>query len=141
MDFVPTNKHVLFGHHFTSVAGAAPIVGPAIAVFWGWGPALAWIVLGTIFAAGVHDFGSLAVSVRHKARSIGTLAGDVINGRARTLFLAIIFFLLTLVNAVFAVVIGNLFVAKPGAVIPIVAGDPAGDRHRRLHLPHQVLGA
>ena len=50
VDFVPTNKHVVFGHHFTSVAGAAPIVGPAIAVFWGWGPALAWIVLGTIFA-------------------------------------------------------------------------------------------
>ncbi|GAB3344843.1 carbon starvation CstA family protein [Modestobacter lapidis] len=124
VDFVPTNKHVLFGHHFTSVAGAAPIVGPAIAVFWGWGPALAWIVLGTIFAAGVHDFGSLAVSVRHKARSIGTLAGDVINGRARFLFLAIIFFLLTLVNAVFAVVIGNLFVAQPGAVIPIVAEIP-----------------
>ena len=123
-DFVPTNKHVLFGHHFTSVAGAAPIVGPAIAVFWGWGPALTWIVLGTIFAAGVHDFGALAVSVRHKAKSIGTLAGEVINGRARRLFLAIIFFLLTLVNAVFAVVIGNLFVANPGAVIPIVLEIP-----------------
>ena len=124
VDFIPTNKHVLFGHHFTSVAGAAPIVGPAIAVFWGWGPALAWIVIGTVFAAGVHDLGSLAVSVRHKARSIGTLAGDVINGRARFLFLTIIFFLLTLVNAVFAVVIGNLFVAQPGAVIPIVAEIP-----------------
>ena len=123
-DFVPTNKHVLFGHHFTSVAGAAPIVGPAIAVFWGWGPALAWIVLGTIFAAGVHDFGALAVSVRHKAKSIGTLAGSVINARSRILFLAIIFFLLTLVNAVFAVVIGNLFVANPGAVIPIVVEIP-----------------
>jgi carbon starvation protein len=124
VDFVPTNKHVLFGHHFTSVAGAAPIVGPAIAVFWGWGPALAWIVLGTVFAAGVHDLGSLVVSVRHRAKSIGTLAGDVINGRARRLFLVIIFFLLTLVNAVFAVVIGNLFVANPGAVIPIVLEIP-----------------
>ena len=123
-DFVPTNKHVLFGHHFTSVAGAAPIVGPAIAVFWGWGPALVWIVLGTIFAAGVHDFGALVVSVRHKAKSIGTLAGSVINARARMLFLAIIFFLLTLVNAVFAVVIGNLFVANPGAVIPILVEIP-----------------
>ncbi|MDK3255829.1 carbon starvation CstA family protein [Blastococcus capsensis] len=123
-DFVPTNKHVLFGHHFTSVAGAAPIVGPAIAVFWGWGPALLWIVLGTIFAAGVHDFGALAVSVRHKAKSIGTLAGDVINGRARMLFMIIIFFLLTLVNAVFAVVIGNLFVGNPAAVIPIIVEIP-----------------
>ncbi len=124
VDFVATNKHVVFGHHFTSVAGAAPIVGPAIAVFWGWGPALAWIVLGTIFAAGVHDFGSLAVSLRHRARNIGTIAHDVISQRARTLFLLIIFFLLTLVNAVFAVVIGNLFVANPGAVIPIVAEIP-----------------
>jgi carbon starvation protein len=124
VDYVPTNRHVLFGHHFTSVAGAAPIVGPAIAVFWGWGPALAWIVLGTIFAAGAHDFGSLVVSVRHKAKSIGTLTGTVINARSRILFLIIIFFLLTLVNAVFAVVIGNLFVANPGAVIPILVEIP-----------------
>ncbi|WP_051426365.1 carbon starvation CstA family protein [Jiangella gansuensis] len=119
VDYVPTNKHVLFGHHFTSVAGAAPIVGPAIAVFWGWVPALLWVTIGTIFAAGVHDFGSLVVSVRHKAQNIGTLASEVISKRSRILFLLIIFFLLTLVNAVFAVVIGNLFVAFPGAVIPI----------------------
>jgi carbon starvation protein len=124
VDFVPTNKHVLFGHHFTSVAGAAPIVGPAIAVFWGWVPALVWVVLGTIFAAGVHDFGSLVVSVRNRAQNIGTLTRTVINPRSRTLFLLIIFFLLTLVNAVFAVVIGNLFVANPGAVIPIVLEIP-----------------
>ncbi len=124
IDFVPTNRHVLFGHHFTSVAGAAPIVGPAIAVFWGWGPALAWVVLGTVFAAGVHDFGALAVSVRHRAKSIGTLAQEVINRRARTLFLLIIFFLLTLVNAVFAVVIANLFVAYPEAVLPILLQIP-----------------
>ncbi|MQA01879.1 MAG: carbon starvation protein A [Streptosporangiales bacterium] len=124
VDFLPTNRHVLFGHHFTSVAGAAPIVGPAAAVFWGWLPALIWVVLGTIFAAGVHDFGSIAVSVRHRAKSIGTLAKDVINARARTLFLLIIFFLLTLVNAVFAVVIGNLFVAFPGAVLPILLEIP-----------------
>lgn len=124
VDYVPTNKHVLFGHHFTSVAGAAPIVGPAIAVFWGWLPALFWITLGTVFAAGVHDFGSLAVSVRHKAQSIGTLAQTVVTSRARTLFLLIIFFLLTLVNAVFAVVIGSLFVANPAAVIPIFLEIP-----------------
>jgi carbon starvation protein len=124
IDFVPTNKHVLFGHHFTSVAGAAPIVGPAIAVFWGWLPALIWVVLGTLFAAGVHDFGSIVVSVRNRAQNIGTLTRSVINPRSRTLFLAIIFFLLTLVNAVFAVVIANLFIANPGAVIPIVLEIP-----------------
>jgi carbon starvation protein len=124
VDFVPTNKHVLFGHHFTSVAGAAPIVGPAIAVLWGWVPALLWVVFGTIFAAGVHDFGSIVVSIRNRAQNIGTLTSSVINPRSRTLFLIIIFFLLTLVNAVFAVVIGNLFVNNPGAVIPIVLEIP-----------------
>jgi carbon starvation protein len=124
VDFVPTNKHVLFGHHFTSVAGAAPIVGPAIAVFWGWLPALIWIVIGTIIAAGVHDMGALVLSVRHKARGIGTLTRDVIGPRAGTLFLVLIFFLLTLVNAVFSVVIGNLLVNNPGAVIPIFGEIP-----------------
>jgi carbon starvation protein len=124
VDYVPTNRHVLFGHHFTSVAGAAPIVGPAIAVVWGWVPALLWIVLGTVFAAGVHDMGSLVVSVRNKATNIGTLAQTVINPRSRNLFLAIIFFLLTLVNAVFAIVIATLFVSSPEAVIPIFVEIP-----------------
>ncbi|HVM34027.1 MAG TPA: carbon starvation protein A [Actinomycetota bacterium] len=124
VDYVPTNKHILFGHHFTSVAGAAPIVGPAIAVFWGWLPALAWVVLGTMFAAGVHDMGSIVVSARNKAQSIGALTTTVINARSRNLFLFIIFFLLVLVNAVFAVVIGTLFVANPGAVIPIFLEIP-----------------
>ena len=65
-DFVPTNKVVLWGHHFTSVAGAAPIVGPAIAVYWGWVPAVLWVVFGTIFFAGVHDMGALwALSLIH----------------------------------------------------------------------------
>jgi carbon starvation protein len=124
VDYVPTNKHVLFGHHFTSIAGAAPIVGPSIAVVWGWLPALIWIVAGTIFAAGVHDTGSLVVSVRNKATNIGTLAQSVINPRSRTLFLAIIFFLLTLVNAVFGIVIGILFTSNPEAVIPITMEIP-----------------
>lgn len=120
VDYVPTNKHILFGHHFTSVAGAAPITGPAIAVFWGWMPALLWVVLGTIFASGVHDFGAIVVSVRNRAQNIGTLASNVITNRARTLFLVIIFFLLTLVNAVFSIVMATLFVGNPGAVIPSV---------------------
>ncbi len=119
VDFVPTNRHVLFGHHFTSVAGAAPIVGPAIAVIWGWLPAFLWVVLGTVFAGAVHDFGTLWISTRHKGNSIGTLADKIVGGRARVLFLLIIFFLLLLVNAVFAVVIANLFVANHGAVLPV----------------------
>jgi carbon starvation protein len=118
VDYVPTNKFVLWGHHFTSVAGAAPIVGPAIAVIWGWGPAFAWVILGTIFFAGVHDFGALWASVRNKGKSIGTLTGNVIGNRARNLFLVVIFLLLLMVNAAFAVVISNLLVARPTAVIP-----------------------
>jgi len=119
VDYVPTNRHVLFGHHFTSVAGAAPIVGPAIAVIWGWLPAFLWVVLGTIFAGAVHDFGTLWISTRHKGNSIGTLTEQIVGSRARVLFLLIIFFLLLLVNAVFAVVIANLLVANPGAVLPL----------------------
>lgn len=119
VDFVPTNRHVLFGHHFTSVAGAAPIVGPAIAVIWGWLPAFLWVMLGTVFAGAVHDFGALWLSVRHKANSVGTIAEHMMGSRARVLFLLIIFFLLLLVNAVFAVVIANLFMGNPGAVFPV----------------------
>jgi carbon starvation protein len=118
IDFVPTNKYILWGHHFTSVAGAAPIVGPAIAVIWGWGPAFAWVIFGTIFFAGVHDFGALWASVRNKGKSIGTLTGNVIGARARNLFLVVIFLLLLMVNAAFAVVIANLLVSTPTAVIP-----------------------
>lgn len=119
VDFVPTNRHVLFGHHFTSVAGAAPIVGPAIAVIWGWLPAFLWVVLGTIFAGAVHDFGTLWISSRHKGNSIGTLAESIVGDRARVLFLLLIFFLLLMVNAVFAVIIANLFMANPGTVLPV----------------------
>ena len=119
VDYVPTNRFVLWGHHFTSVAGAAPIVGPAIAVIWGWGPAVAWVVLGTIFFAGVHDFGALWASVRNKGKSIGTLTGNIIGARARNLFLVVIFLLLLMVNAAFAVVIANLLVSTPTSVIPV----------------------
>ncbi len=117
-DFVPTNKYVLWGHHFTSVAGAAPIVGPAIAVYWGWAPALLWVTFGSIFFAGVHDMGALWASTRHKGKSIGTLAESVIGARSRSLFLIVIFLLLLMVNAVFAVVISNSFIDTPGAVFP-----------------------
>jgi carbon starvation protein len=118
VDFIPTNKFVLLGHHFTSVAGAAPIIGPAIAVIWGWLPAFIWVIGGTVFFAGVHDFGAIWASVRNQGRSIGSLTGDVVSVRARTLFMIVIFFLLMMVNAVFAVAISNAFVATPSSVIP-----------------------
>ena len=118
IDFIPTNRVVLWGHHFTAVAGAAPIIGPAIAVVWGWLPAFIWVIGGTIFFAGVHDFGAIWASVRNEGRSVGSLTGDVVSLRARTLFMIVIFFLLMMVNAVFAVSISNAFVATPSAVIP-----------------------
>ena len=118
IDFIPTNRVVLWGHHFTAVAGAAPIIGPAIAVVWGWLPAFIWVIGGTVFFAGVHDFGAIWASVRNQGRSVGSLTGEVVSLRARTLFMIVIFFLLMMVNAVFAVAISNAFVATPSSVIP-----------------------
>lgn len=118
VDYHPTNKYILWGHHFTSVAGAAPIVGPAIAVYWGWVPAVLWVTLGTIFFAGVHDFGALWASARHQGKSIGALSEVVIGKRTRALFMIVIFLVLLMVNAVFGVVIASLFVQTPGSVFP-----------------------
>ncbi len=123
IDFVACHRHVLFGHHFCSVAGAAPIVGPAIAVIWGWLPALLWVVFGTIFIGAVHDFGALALSAKRGGRTMGDLAGDILGPRARVWFLAIIVLLTWVVIAVFAYLIAVLFshpkVGVPQAVWPV----------------------
>jgi carbon starvation protein len=118
IDYVPTNRVVLWGHHFTAVAGAAPIIGPSIAVVWGWLPAFLWVVIGTMFFAGVHDFGAIWASVRNKALSVGSLTGEVVSHRARNLFMIVVFFLLLMVNAVFAVAIAAAFIETPASVIP-----------------------
>ena len=139
VDYHPTNKYVLWGHHFTSVAGAAPIVGPAIAVYWGWVPAVLWVTFGTIFFAGVHDFGALWASARNKGKSIGALSEVVIGKRTRALFMVVIFLVLLMVNAVFGVVIANAFVGTPNSVFPawsaiavaLVIGQLV---HRKLNL-------
>ncbi len=119
IDYIPTPKAVLWGHHYTSIAGAAPIVGPALAVIWGWVPALVWVVLGTIAMGATHDFGSMVISLRHRGRSMGEISGEVISPRVRILFLLIISFLIWIVLAVFAFIIGKLFVSNPGAIFPI----------------------
>ncbi|MBS8264067.1 carbon starvation protein A [Mesobacillus boroniphilus] len=124
VDFVPTKKMILWGHHFTSVAGAAPIVGPAIAVYWGWLPAFLWVILGTVFAAGVHDFGTLVLSVRNKGQSVGTITNKLIGKRAKIMFLFIILILVLMVNAVFAWVIANLFVKFPASVLSVFLQIP-----------------
>ena len=119
LDFVPTSRPILFGHHFTSIAGAAPIIGPCVAAYWGWAPALIWVVLGTIFMGAVHDFGALVASVREQGRSIADLTAETISSRARILFLCFVLVLIWLVLAVFAMAIAGLFVAQPTSVIPI----------------------
>ena len=119
IDYVPTRRGIIFGHHYTSIAGLAPIVGPGIAIIWGWVPALIWIVFGSIFLGAVHDFGSLVVSMRAKGRSVGDLVSDLINPRVRQLFLLIIFFLLLIVIAIFALIIAILFGMYPQAVLPV----------------------
>ena len=119
VDHIPTLKSILFGHHFASIAGAAPIVGPAIGVIWGWLPAFLWVVFGTIFLGAVHDFGALVVSMRHQGKSIGELTENIIGTRARNLFLLIMFFLLLIVIAVFALVIALMFNWYPQTVFPV----------------------
>jgi carbon starvation protein len=119
IDFVPTKAEVLWGHHFSSIAGAAPILGPAMAIIWGWLPALLWIVLGVIFMGASHDFGALVLSVRHRGQTIGSLADKFISPRSRVLFLLIIFFLIWLVGAVFAFAIAGLFTKFPASILPV----------------------
>ena len=124
VDFAPTPRQVIFGHHFTSIAGTGPIVGPAIAVFWGWLPALLWVLLGSIFIGAVHDFGSLVISLRNRGQTVGEIAGRLISRRARLLFLLILFFALSVVLAVFGLVIATIFKAYPESLLPVWISMP-----------------
>ena len=123
-DYVPTTKSVVFGHHFTSIAGTGPIVGPALAVIWGWVPALLWVLFGSIFIGAVHDLGALVVSLRNKGQTVGDIAGRVLSSRARLLFLAILFLALTIVLAIFGLVIAAVFKAYPAAIFPCLIQIP-----------------
>ncbi len=124
-DFVPTKKSIVFGHHFTSIAGTGPIVGPAIAIMYGWVPALLWVILGSIFIGAVHDFGALVVSLRNGGRSVGDIAGDVINKRTRLLFLCVLFLCLLIVIAIFGLVIAAVLKQFPQAIFPCLVQIPA----------------
>lgn len=119
VDYLPTKKSVLFGHHFTSIAGLGPVVGPTIAVIWGWLPAMLWVIFGSILMGGLHDLGSIVVSMRNRGMSIGEITTRLVNHRTRLLFLLIIFFELWMVIAVFALIIAILFSMYPAAVIPV----------------------
>jgi carbon starvation protein len=119
VDYVPTKKSILFGHHFTSIAGTGPIVGPAIGVIWGWVPAMIWVFVGSIFVGAVHDFGSLIISSRKQGKSLGEITKDIVSPTSRNLFLIVIFFLLLIVIAIFAMIIGSLFIMYPASIFPV----------------------
>jgi carbon starvation protein len=125
-DYMPTPPVVLFGHHFASIAGLGPLLGPAIAVIWGWVPALLWILLGCILIGAVHDLGCLYSSIRNRARTVADIAYDVAGSRARVLFLLFGIFAIGLAMGVFVINIANLF--APGA-----GGAEGG------HVPQAVL--
>ncbi len=123
-DYVETSKGVVFGHHFASIAGTGPIVGPAVAIIWGWVPALLWVVFGSIFIGAVHDFGALVVSLRNNGQTVGDIAGRVLNRRVRVLFLCILFLALMIVLAIFGLVIASVFRMFPSAIVPCVIQIP-----------------
>ncbi len=126
VDYVPTRPAILFGHHYASITGLAPMLGPAVAVIWGWLPALLWVVFGAIFVGCVHDLAALVISVRNRGMSVGQVADNVLGPRGRTLFHLIIFFGIALAMGVFVFVIARLFTVElapghpghPGAVLP-----------------------
>ena len=123
-DFEPTRKSILFGHHYTSIAGTGPIVGPAIAVFWGWLPALLWVVFGSIFIGAVHDFGALVLSIRNDGKSVGALAEKYLSRKCRLLLLLLLMLTLTIVLAIFGLVIAVVFAMYPAGVVAVWASLP-----------------
>jgi len=119
IDYVPSRKGIIFGHHYTSIAGTGPIVGPAIGIIWGWLPALLWVFLGSILMGAVHDFGALVISLRNEGKSISEIAAKYINGRVRFIFFAVVFLSLLIVIAIFGVVISTVFDLFPSSVVPV----------------------
>jgi len=119
VDYVPTKRGIIFGHHYTSIAGTGPIVGPAIGIIWGWVPAVIWVLVGSIFMGAVHDFGSLVLSMRNEGKSLSEVADRYVGPRARTIFFLVVFLELLIVIAIFGVVIAAIFDRFPGSVVAV----------------------
>ena len=119
VDYVPAKAPVLMGHHFSSIAGAGPINGPIQAAVFGWVPVLLWVLIGGIFFGGVHDYGALFASLRHKGQSIGEVIADTMGSKAKKLFIVFAYLTLILVVAAFGSIVANTFKAaytESGAV-------------------------
>lgn len=122
IDYYPSNKFFLFGHHFASIAGGGPIIGPILAVsYFGWLSVVIWITLGTVLIGAVHDYLSLMISVRNKAKGISVIAREVLNKRSGKIFAIMIWLTLMLIVTVFSVGAADSIVAQPSLVIPIIA--------------------
>ncbi len=121
VDYVPAHPVVLYGHHFASIAGAGPIVGPAVAMAWGWLPGLLWVWFGNVFIGAVHDYLALMSSVRHDGKSIQWLAGNLMTKRTGYTFELYIFFSLILVLAAFMAVVAGIFAKLPEVATASIA--------------------
>jgi len=119
LDYVPTKKGIIFGHHYTSIAGTGPIVGPAIGIIWGWVPAMIWVFVGSIVMGAVHDFGALVLSLRNEGKSISEIAARFLGGRVRYIFFLVVFLELLIVIAIFGLVIAVVFKMFPASVFPV----------------------
>lgn len=130
VEFMPTSRNILYGYHFKSIAGAAPIIGPIIAIQWGWLPALLWILFGAFFIGWVHDYASAMISLRNEGASFGGLSHRLISPRARLILLAFIYFYLLLIAGAFGNVVVSTAVGLKAAPMAwlflTVAGILAG---------------
>ncbi len=130
VDFTPANRNVLFGYQFKSIAALGPILGPIIAVQWGWLPALLWIVIGTFFIGWVQDYSSIMIGVREEGQSFGALSYRLISPRSRMILLIFIYFYLWLIMGSFGTTVGFTLLTDVkvplGVIITILVGVLAG---------------
>jgi len=115
VDYVPAKTPVLLGHHFASIAGAGPIVGPVIAAGFGWIPVYIWVLIGAVFIGGVHDYTTIIASIRHQSKSIGFIIEKYIGISGKKLFLLFAWATLILVIAVFTIIVADTFASIPAA--------------------------
>ncbi len=139
VDYVPAKTPILFGHHFASIAGAAPIIGPITAAVFGWIPVFLWIIFGAILIGGVHDFSSIISSIRHQGKSIGEIIEEHVGRKGKQLFLIFSWSTLILVVAVFTIVVAKTFVAVPASatasVLFLLLALVFGAAVYRFHIP------